>query len=61
MFSTGIYRSSPLGVQVCGDMRWCLMASLNLHMRWLLSACPDLLRAGRLVVVHDKGHRGRCV
>ncbi|KAL4422181.1 hypothetical protein ABPG77_006422 [Micractinium sp. CCAP 211/92] len=39
---------------VCGDMRWCMVANTMLDLRWLLSACPDLARAGRMVLVHDK-------
>jgi hypothetical protein len=48
-------------LQVSGNMRWCLLSTMSLHPTWFVSAFPDLLRAGRLVVVHDAGpaHKDR--
>jgi hypothetical protein len=35
-------------------MRWALVSNYMLDLPWLLSACPDLTRAQRLVVVHGE-------
>ncbi|PSC72067.1 tyrosyl-DNA phosphodiesterase 1 [Micractinium conductrix] len=40
---------------VCGDILWCLATTLNCHIRWLLSTCPDLLRCPSWVLVHHQG------
>lgn len=49
--------------QVCGDILWCLATTLNCHIRWLLSTCPDLLRCPSWVLVHHQGPEWlqRCV
>lgn len=46
-----------LAYLVRGDMRWCLISNYMLDFAWLLSACPDLARAPRLLVVHGE-HAG---
>jgi hypothetical protein len=41
---------------VAGEgMRWAFVMNFMVDMRWLLSACPDLMRVERLVVVHGEG------
>lgn len=35
-------------------MKWCLVSNYMLDMRWLLSACPDLLTVPKLLVVHGE-------
>lgn len=45
-----------LGDLVRGSMQWALISNYMIDFAWLLSACPDLLTAGKLVVVHgEKG------
>ena len=41
---------------VCGAMKWALISNYMIDLGWLLSACPDLLSARKLLVVH--GERG---
>lgn len=42
-----------------GDMQWVLVSNYMVDMAWLLHACPGLLSAKQLIVVHgEKGHSG---
>ncbi|RMZ54985.1 hypothetical protein APUTEX25_000502, partial [Auxenochlorella protothecoides] len=40
---------------VAGPMRTVLISNYMLDFAWLLSACPDLARAERLIIVHGEG------
>ncbi|GAB4821749.1 hypothetical protein N2152v2_008795 [Parachlorella kessleri] len=40
---------------VRGEMKWALVSNYMVDLRWLLSACPDLARAQRLILVHGEG------
>lgn len=39
---------------VHGSMKWVLASNYMVDMTWLLSACPDLITAGQLVIVHGE-------
>lgn len=39
---------------VHGPMKWVLASNYMLDMTWLLSACPHLISAGQLVIVHGE-------
>ena len=39
---------------VQGSMQWVLASNFMVDMTWLLSACPDLLQAQQLVLVHGE-------
>lgn len=39
---------------VCGDMIWVLVSNYMVDFRWLLSACPDLKKAGEVLLVHGE-------
>ena len=45
---------------VQGDMKWVLASNYMVDMSWLLSACPHLLQAQQLVVVHGERTPDRC-
>ena len=39
---------------VHGSMKWVLASNFMVDMTWLLSACPHLLQAQQLVIVHGE-------
>ncbi|KAL3159457.1 hypothetical protein ABBQ38_009882 [Trebouxia sp. C0009 RCD-2024] len=39
---------------VHGSMKWVLASNYMVDMTWLLSACPDLITAGQLLIVHGE-------
>lgn len=39
---------------VHGSMKWVLASNFMVDMTWLLSACPQLLQAHQLVIVHGE-------
>ncbi|KAL4425897.1 hypothetical protein ABPG75_009913 [Micractinium tetrahymenae] len=43
-----------LGDLVRGPMKWVLVSNYMVDLPWLLSGCPDLRRAGRVVLVHGE-------
>lgn len=54
----GLWHRGPggcrLGDVVRGSMKWVLASNYMVDMTWLLSACPDLLQAQEVVVVHGE-------
>ena len=45
---------------VQGRLQWVLVSDFMVDMTWLLSACPDLLQAEQLVLVHGERTPDRC-
>ena len=45
---------------VCGPLRSALVSNYMVDLAWLLSACPDLARASRLMLVHGERSSQRC-
>lgn len=39
---------------VCGDMKWVLVSNYMVDFRWLLSRCPDLMKAEQILLVHGE-------
>lgn len=39
---------------VQGDMKWIMVSNYMIDLGWLLSACPDLMHAKRIAIVHGE-------
>eukprot|EP00879_Flechtneria_rotunda_P030631 GHRR01033292.1.p1 GENE.GHRR01033292.1~~GHRR01033292.1.p1 ORF type:complete len:334 (+),score=119.75 GHRR01033292.1:72-1073(+) len=52
------FNAGCLGIQlrqlVCGALKFALVSNYMVDMAWLLSACPDLVTADKVIVVHGE-------
>lgn len=56
--STHLVCRPPAGTRlrdvISGDIKWILISNYMVDFRWLLSSCPDLAKAEKVVLVHGE-------